>query len=113
MSSYRTRKVLRKKYNANPFCAYCGVKCVLPTDPDLGGYICTIGNTPTFILPYPQPPNMATIEHPYTRYDSRRFTNSPEPRLLMVCYLCNNYKGIIDQAKIPVGVRHAMSHKNK
>lgn len=52
-----------------------------------------------------QPDNMATLEHLDDRYNPDRGKRGGERRVVMACRLCNNLRGRLMQAAVPIEER--------
>jgi len=93
-TSYSKQKI--KLHKLNPNCAYCGIETILPEDVPNADFHKGIMRIKIV------PPNMATIEHIYSKLDPRRkepnLTN--EARWILVCTLCNGYKAQLEQDRL-------------
>lgn len=79
----------------NPHCQYCGVETILIDDLNLKGL--------------KTPPNTATIDHKYSRYNPLRNTEKQE--YILCCSLCNNYRAQLEEDKIPIEVLRERSRR--
>lgn len=89
-------RLLRYKlWVQNPNCIYCGIETILPEDCNEKGK--------------PAPPHMATIDHKYSRLNPLR--NVVKQEYLLCCNLCNNYRGRVEQDKLPLEELQKRSQK--
>lgn len=84
-----------KLWIKDPHCVYCGVETILPDDCNEKGK--------------PAPPNMATIDHKYSKLNPLR--NVVKQEYLLCCNLCNNYRGQIEQDKLSIDELRMRSRK--
>lgn len=84
-----------KLWAKDPHCIYCGIETILPDDCNEKGK--------------PAPPNMATIDHKYSRLNPLR--NVVKQEYLLCCNLCNNYRGQVEQDKLSIEELQRRSRK--
>lgn len=80
-------KQLRRFWDENPNCHWCGVLTII---------------MPQHLKKHgPVPDNAATIDHLFSRLDPRRFRShmTMERRHVLACRKCNNQRGAEDQQK--------------
>ena len=80
MSSNRKRKL--NLWKKDPHCHYCGVETIVLNQPRIKG----------------TPPNLATLDHLYSKFDYRRYIpefNNAE-RTVLCCFSCNNKRAAFE-----------------
>jgi hypothetical protein len=89
-------------FKEDPHCRLCGVEMWLPP----------AGKNPTKDLELIQ--TMATIDHIYSKLNPRRYTvPNGDKRIQLVCWLCNNYKGQLEDLMLPLEERQERSRRYK
>lgn len=81
------RYIRMKMWIDDPHCVYCGMETILPSHAKLQ-------------RGEPSPPNLATIDHKYSRYNPQRDIEKQE--YFLCCFLCNNYKAQLEEDKVPI-----------
>lgn len=93
-------KLLRYKlWVKNPHCVYCGVETVMPLD------IIEMG--------LDSAPNMATIDHEYSKLNPLRY--SAQQKYYLCCNLCNGYRAQLEESKLSIEelrIRSRRGHRN-
>ena len=82
--SKEKRDALRKRLKHKKKCHYCGVKVIKNIRSNLNA----------FGMPKIMPPNQATIDHVYSKWDIRRFTQTGGKVIVLACNKCNQDKNI-------------------
>jgi len=83
-----------KLWVKDPHCHYCGIETILSHDMPQGvSYL----------------PNMATIDHVYSRLNPLRQTQ--RQKLVLSCNLCNNYRARLEEDKLSVEEKKARSKR--
>jgi len=90
MTQEKKRKRLRKLWEENPNCHWCGEPTFLIEYPPVDNF--KIG---------PQHPKMATIDHLHSRYDSERGKHKGEIQTVLACHACNDKRNEKEQAAVP------------
>ncbi len=83
----RTQKKRKILWDKNPHCYHCNILTILPEQ----------------LKPNTYPPNMATIDHIFTRLDPRRRQpHKGEERYWLSCKKCNEERGATLESELPI-----------
>lgn len=92
MSHGRYRRTRDRMWRKNPHCENCGVLTVLPKDVDG-----KINPNNGYRQIKDVPPNMATIQHKYSRLNKKRLEHTHERRWFLWCHKCNHADSVREQ----------------